>query len=76
METVEILAEQVMQLPVGQRLTIAQRILASMEEAGDAGAHAQWEQEIRARIARYDNDPDYALAGPAVFAELDEKLGR
>jgi putative addiction module component (TIGR02574 family) len=76
METVETLAEQVMQLPVRQRLTMAQRILASMDETSDAGAHSQWEQEIRARIERYDSDPDSALLGPAVFTELDQKLGR
>jgi putative addiction module component (TIGR02574 family) len=76
MELIEKLTDQVMQLPVGQRLAIAHRILASVDEQFDAGAQAEWDREIHARIERYDADPDSALSGPAVFVELDKKLGR
>ena len=75
MESVETLAEQVMQLPMGQRLTIAHRILASMDEADDSDVRREWEEEIRARIERYDKEPESALDGAAVLSELEKKLG-
>lgn len=74
MEAIESLTEQVMQLPVGQRLTIAQRILASMDENEEPGLKGEWEQEIRTRIERYDRDPGIAMEGSVVLAELDAKL--
>jgi putative addiction module component (TIGR02574 family) len=76
METVDVLAEKVMQLPVGQRLTLAHRILASMDDHDDGEGHEEWDREIRARIERYDENPQSALAGPSVFEELDKKLGQ
>jgi putative addiction module component (TIGR02574 family) len=76
METVDALAAKVMQLPVGQRLTLAHRILASMDDDEDGQGQDEWDREIRARIERYEDNPESALAGQSVFEELDKKLGQ
>jgi len=43
-----------------------------MDGEQDSEARTEWEREIRTRIERYDADPDSALAGCVVFAELCE----
>lgn len=74
MTSLNALAEQVMGLPVAQRLSLVSRVLASVDAEGDPSARAEWEREICARIQRYDDDPAIGIPGSSVFAELDAKL--
>jgi putative addiction module component (TIGR02574 family) len=73
---VETLAKEAMQLPPDQRLTLAHKILSSVEPAGSPELEALWDTEIRARIARYDSGETQGMPASEVFAELDRRLGR
>jgi putative addiction module component (TIGR02574 family) len=75
-ESVETLAKEAMQLPPDQRLTLAHKILSSVEPAGSPELQALWDTEIRARIARYDSGETRGMPASEVFAELDRRLGR
>jgi putative addiction module component (TIGR02574 family) len=75
-ELVETLAEEAMQLPPDQRLTLAHKILSSVEPASSPELEAVWDTEIRARIARYDGAETRGIPASEVFAELDRRLGR
>ena len=65
-----------MRLPPDQRLTLAHKILSSVEPAGSPGLEAEWNLEIRARIARYDRGETRGIPASEVFADLDRRLGR
>jgi putative addiction module component (TIGR02574 family) len=68
-----IIAEAI-QLPPDQRLTVAHRLLRSVEpEPGDE-IEAVWEAEIRKRIARYDTGAVRSIPATEVFLELDRRL--
>ena len=75
-ESLETLAEEAMQLPPDQRLTLAHKILSSVEPAASPDLEAVWDSEIRARIARYDAGQTRGIPASEVFAELDRRLGR
>jgi putative addiction module component (TIGR02574 family) len=75
-ESVETLAEEAMQLPPDQRLTLAHKILSSVEPPGSPELDAVWDTEIRSRIARYDGGQTRGTPATEVFAELDRRLGR
>ncbi len=75
-ESVETLAAEAMQLPPDQRLTLAHKILSSVEPVGSPELEGVWEAEIRTRIARYDRHETRGIPAAEVFAELDRRLGR
>ena len=75
-ESVETLAEEAMQLPPDQRLTLAHKILSSVEPTASPELEAVWDTEIRARIARYDGGETRGIPASEVFAELDRRLAR
>ena len=75
-ELVETLMSEAMQLPPDQRLTLAHRILSSLEPTASPEIDAAWENEIRQRIARYDADEVHTVSASEVFAELDRRLQR
>lgn len=75
-ETIEDLARGAIELPPDQRLTLAQRILASVEPEGEPVIDAAWAAEIRERIRRYDSGETKAIPASEVFAELDRRLAR
>src|SRR4051812_1625683 len=66
-ESVETLAEEAMQLPPDQRLTLAHKILSSVEPAASPDLEAVWDTEIRARIARYDGGETRGISASEVF---------
>jgi putative addiction module component (TIGR02574 family) len=72
--SLEDIASDALQLPKDQRLTLAHRILASLEPGPDAGAEAAWDGEIRERIRKYDAGRTSVVPGSTVFEELDKKL--
>jgi hypothetical protein len=76
MKSLEHIASEVLLLRKGQRLTLAHRILASVEPEMPADVEAAWDLEIRERIGRYDSGRTVAFSGQAVFAELDKRLKR
>jgi len=75
-ESVETLAQEAMQLPPDQRLTLAHKILSSVEPAASPELEVLWDTEIRARIARYDGGEARGIPASEVFAELDRRLAR
>jgi len=75
-ESVDNLTLEAMDLPPDQRLTLAQRILSSVEPMAAPETDAAWNAEIRDRIARYDNEGAHSIPAVEVFAELDRRLRR
>lgn len=72
----ETLIAEAVQLPPDQRLTLANKILSSVEPEVSAETEAAWDLEIRDRIARYDAGGVKSVPASEVFAELDRRLGR
>jgi hypothetical protein len=74
--SVEAIIAEAVQLPADQRLTLAHRILSSVEPEPSAATDAVWDREIRDRIARYDTVGAQSIPATEVFAELDRRLRR
>jgi hypothetical protein len=72
--TFKTIAMEALNLPKDQRLTLAHRILTSVEPVPGQAVAAAWEREIRERIRRYDAGLTKDVSAAQVFAELDEKL--
>jgi len=73
-ESVETIVAEAVQLPPDQRLTLAHKILSSIEPELSAETDAAWDREIRDRMARYDAGELQATPAAEVFAELDRRL--
>jgi putative addiction module component (TIGR02574 family) len=74
--SVETITSEALHLSQDQRLTLAHRILASIEPAPDAQVESAWEAEIQERIRKYDAGLSIGIPSTRVWAELDEKLKR
>ena len=74
--SIETLVSEAMQLPPDQRLTLAHRILSSVEPVASSEIDAAWDAEIRERIARYDAGGVRSIPAAEVFAEVDRRLRR
>ena len=74
--TIEDLERGAIELPPDQRLTLARRILASVEPAGEPVIDAAWVTEIQERIRRFDAGETKAIPASEVFAELARRLAR
>jgi putative addiction module component (TIGR02574 family) len=72
--SIDILVSEAMHLPPDQRLTLAQRILSSVEPAASSELDTEWDAEIRERIAQYDAGGVRGIPAAEVFAELDRRL--
>ena len=68
--TLEVLAQDALDLPADQRVALAHRLLTSVEPAPDPGAEAAWEAEIARRIAQSDAGEITPVPAAAVFARL------
>jgi putative addiction module component (TIGR02574 family) len=73
-ETVDAIIAEAVRLPPDQRLTLAHRILTSVEPEESTEAEAAWDKEIRERIGRYDAGEVRSIPAVEVFAELDRRL--
>ena len=73
-ELIDAMVAEAVRLPPDQRLTLAHRILSSVEEERSSETDATWDIEIRERIARYDAGQVAGLPAVEVFAELDCRL--
>ncbi len=74
--SIETIVAEAVQLPPDQRMTLAHRILSSIEPERSAEIDSAWDQEIRDRIARYDSGGVQSIPAAEVFAELDRRLRR
>jgi putative addiction module component (TIGR02574 family) len=74
--SVETIIAEAVRLPADQRLTLAHRILSSIEPDVSHEAESAWDSEIRERIARYDAGATKGVPASEVFAELDRRLQR
>lgn len=75
-ESVEAIVAEAMELPPDQRLTLAHRILSSVEPMVAPEIEAAWDNEIRDRIARYDAGGARSIPATEVFSKLDRRLRR
>ena len=73
---VETIVAEAVQLPPDQRLTLAHRILSSVEPDRSTETDAAWDAEIGGRIARYDAGGVETIPAAEVFAEVDRRLRR
>ncbi len=75
-QTIDDLAQIAAELPMDQRYTLAQRILASVEPAHETDCENAWTTEIRQRIMRYDAGETHAIPAAQVFVEIEKKLAQ
>lgn len=68
--SLEVLTRDALVLPPDQRVTLAHRLLSSVEPAPEPGAEAAWEAEIARRIARADAGEITPVPAAEVFARL------
>ena len=68
--TLEALAQEALLLPPDQRLSLAQRLLDSVDLEPQPGAAAAWELEIARRIQRLDSGESQPIPAAEVFARL------
>ena len=71
--TVDAIAADAGRLPVDQRLTLAHRILTSVEPLEIENA---WDGEVRRRIADFDAGEVVGVPAADVFSELERRLRR
>jgi putative addiction module component (TIGR02574 family) len=73
-QTIDDLAQIAAELPLDQRYTLAQRILASVEPAREIDLDHAWTAEIRQRIMRFDAGETAGIPAMEVFAEIERSL--
>ena len=74
--TIDTVVSKAMQLPKDQRLTLAHRLLSSIESAVDLEVEVAWDSEIRERIHRYDIGQSTTIPATQIFKELDQRFHR
>lgn len=74
MTAVEKLLTDAVLLPMDQRLTLVSRLLETAEPTVSDEVEESWDNEIRERIARYDQGLSSSRPAGEVFAELDRRL--
>ena len=75
-ESVDTIVAEAVLLPPDQRLTLAYKILTSVEPEPCLETDAEWDREIRERMARYDAGELRGIPAGEVFGELDRRLQR
>jgi len=68
--TRDALSQDALVLPPDQRVSLAYRLLVSVEPDPEPGADAAWDAEIARRIARFDAGESQTVAASEVFARL------
>ena len=70
------IAEEALQLPEDQRVSLAHRLLSSIEPPGSPEVEAAWDHEIRRRIAAYDCGQMVSIPAGQVFDEVERQLSK
>lgn len=76
MSSIDRLYEEASQLPEDQKLTLANRILASSEPLATEEVEYEWDVVIRERIEQYDKGESVSRPANTVFSRLDQKLSK
>ena len=66
----EALSQDALILPPDQRLTLARRLLESVDLEPEPGAEAAWQAEIARRIERFDAGESQPIPAGEVFARM------
>lgn len=66
----EALSQEALILPPEQRLTLARRLLESVDLQPDPSAEAAWQAEITCRLERFDAGESQPIPAGDVFARL------
>lgn len=66
---VDELSQKALELPPGERVLLAERLLATVHES-EAEVDAAWDEEIKRRLAEIDNGSAKLIPADEVFAEV------
>ena len=72
----DTLTNDALTLPEDQRLTLAHRLLSSLEPREAEEVEAAWDTEIQRRIQAYDRGDTQSLSASQVLQEVDERLAK
>ena len=67
------IVKEALELPEDQRISLAHRLLSSVEPPESPDTAAAWDDEIRGRIGKYDRGETRPIPASEVFAELEQK---
>jgi putative addiction module component (TIGR02574 family) len=70
--TLDALAHDALVLSPHERVTLAYRLLTSVEADPEPDADSVWSEEITRRIARFDSGASQPVSAAEVFARLRE----
>lgn len=70
--TLDSLSQDALVLPPDQRMTLAYRLLSSVEPTPAADVESAWEDEILKRMVSYDSGESQTVSAATVFARLRE----
>ena len=70
---VEVLAQQVLQLPASDRTRLLDQVISSLDT--DRERDARWNDLAAMRDAQADADPSVLVAGPEAIARIRASLG-
>lgn len=71
---IDLLTQDALQLPPDQRVTLAHRLLSSIEPKENV--EALWDSEIRRRIKAYDEGKTKAIPASEVFENIAKRLAK
>ena len=72
----ESISCEALELPPDQRVTLAHRLLTSIDLDQEAGAAEAWQQEIERRIQNYDQGLSKTVSAAEVFTRLAKIASR
>lgn len=67
---VDELSQKALELPPGERVLLAERLLATVHESEAEVDAAAWDEEIKRRLAEIDNGSAKLIPADEVFAEV------
>jgi len=70
---VELLAQQVLQLPPSERARLLDQVIGSLD--ADRERDARWNKLAAQRDAEADTDPSVLVSGPEALARIRASLG-
>jgi hypothetical protein len=70
---IEVLAQQVLQLPASERARLLDQVIGSLDD--DRERDARWNDLAARRDAEADADPSVLVSGPEAIARIRASLG-